>query len=184
MDRETNDLVARLYLSEKNLEKVEPREFAEWADLEVGRGHDLESLRRLAAVTGDEEMSAVEQQFRECVAELGWELPKKKEAMKRHAESTLQSIVDGTIEPYYGCSHLYVISIFLGHPDNLYAWDEIFWAREDLGIEEMNDLVMKEARRALGLEPPEEVEDEDEDLFDDDEEPTFWTRLKELPGLR
>ena len=183
MDGETNDLLARLYLSEKNLEQVEPREFAEWADLEMGRGHDLESLRRLAAAARNEEMSVVEQRFRECVAELGWELPKKKEVMKRHAESTLQSIVDGKIEPYYGCSHLYIISIFLGHPDNLYAWDEIFWAREDLPIEEMNEVVMKEARRALGLEPPETFEDED-DLFDEDEERTFWTRLKELLGFR
>ena len=91
------------------------------------------------------------------------------------------------------------MSIFLGHPDDLYAWDEIFWAREDLGIEKMNVLIMKEARRALGLEPPEAADDEDDmleddlldddglddDAFDDDEEPvTFWTRLKEMLGLR
>lgn len=182
MDRETNDLLARIYLSEKNLDQVEPRKFIEWASLELERGHDLDSLRRLVAMAGTEDLPQVQARFQECVADLGWEIPKKKEVMKRHAESTLQSIVEGTIEPYYGCSHLYVISIFLGHPDELYTWDEIFWAREDLGIEKMNVLIMQEARRALGLEPP--ASDDEDDLFEDDEPPTFWGRLKEVLRLR
>ena len=184
MDRETNDLLARLYLSEKNLSHIEPREFVEWAALELERGNDRDSVRRLGGMTGSDDLSKIGQQFRDCIADLGWEIPKNKAVMKRHAESTLQSIVDGTIEPYYGCSHLYVISIYLGHPDFLFRWDEIFWAREDLEIEEMNLIVTQEARRSLGLEAPEE-RDDDSGIFEDEEEPvTLWTRIKELLGLR
>ena len=100
MDRETNDLLARLYLSEKNLSHIEPREFVEWAALELERGNDRDSVRRLGGMTGSDDLSKIGQQFRDCIADLGWEIPKNKAVMKRHAESTLQSIVDGTIEPY------------------------------------------------------------------------------------
>ena len=86
MDRETNDLLARIYLSEKNLDQVEPRKFIEWASLEFERGHDLDSLRRLAAMAGTEDLPEVHARFQECVADLGWEIPKKKEVMKQHAK--------------------------------------------------------------------------------------------------
>lgn len=180
MDRETNDLIARQYLSEKNLSQVEPHEFAAWAALERERGHDSRTLHKLAAATGGENQSDVETHFRECLDELGWEIPSRKTALKRHSESILQSIVDGEVEPYDGCSHLYIISIYLGHPDYLYNWNGLFWAREDLAVEELNDLILDEARRVLtGEVTPinESLRRHDEE---DEESSGFWDRIREM----
>ena len=152
MDRETNDIVARLYLGDIGLSLLEPRDFAVWADLELQRGHKSDGLQRLVKVSTDEEVSAIEQKFRECVAELGWEVPGRKAALKGHAESIMQSIVDGGIGPYDGCSHLYIISIYLGHPDYLYNWNGLFWGREDFAEDELNELILDEARRTLAGE--------------------------------
>jgi hypothetical protein len=178
MDRETNDLIARQYLSEKNLDEVEPREFVAWAALELERGHDTPALRKLAAESG-ENLAAAESLFRNCISELGWEIPTKKHSLKEHSRSTLQSIVDESIEPYDGCSHLYIISIFLKHPDYLYNWNGLFWAREDLEVEELNELILEEARIELGCEtaPNREarrVEEDEEQL------PGFWDRFRAL----
>ena len=176
MDRETNDLIARQYLSEKNLSRVEPREFAAWAALEITRGHDLGSLRRLAAASDGDDTS--DRHFRECVEALGWEIPPKKTALKRHSESVMQSMVDGELQPYDGCSHLYIISIYLGHPDYLYNWNGLFWAREDLDEEELNELILEEARRELAGEvtPINKLPRHDDD---DEETPGFWDRIRE-----
>ena len=184
MDRETNDLIARQYLSEKNLSQVEPREFVTWAALELERGHDNPTLRKLSAKLGTENFAEAESLFRECLAELGWEIPTKKASLKRHSQSILQSIVDGDIEPYDGCSHLYIISIFLKHPDYLYDWNGLFWAREDLDVEAVNELILEEARIELGGEATRNkelrrrVEEEEEQL------PGFWDRIRELVKWR
>ena len=184
MDRETNDLVARQYLSEKNLDLVEPREYAAWAALEVERGHDTPTLRKLAAVSTTEVFPEADALFRESITELGWEIPGKKAALKRHAQSTLQSVVDGDIAPYDGCAHLYIISIFLKHPDYLYEWNGLFWAREDLDEETLNELILEEARVELGAEPTRKkellrrIEEEEEHV------PGFWERLRELVRRR
>ena len=179
MDRETNDLIARLYLRDKNLSEVEPLEFARWASLELERGRDTQSLRRLIFEgAGGSDASEAERLFRESLVELGWEVPGKKAAMKLHAESIMQSIVTGDIEPYDGCSHLYIISIFLKHPDYLYNWNGLFWAREDLAAEELNGLIRGEASRALAGEvtPISLPRHEDED----EESPHFLDRLRGL----
>ena len=79
MDRETNDLVARQYLSEKNLDRVEPGEYVSWAALERERGHDTASLRKLAAAGSAEgTFPEAESLFRESISELGWETPSRK----------------------------------------------------------------------------------------------------------
>jgi hypothetical protein len=179
MDRETNDLIARQYLSEKNLSQVEPLEVVTWAALELVRGHDTPTLRKLAEESEVENFPEVESRFRECISELGWEIPKKKDSLKQHSQSILQSIVDGDIEPYDGCSHLYIISIFLGHPDYLYNWNGLFWAIEDLDLKELNELILEEAELALGNKTTRNEElrrrtEEDEKL------PGFWDRIREL----
>jgi hypothetical protein len=187
MDEETNDIIARLYLSEKNMSRVEAKEFAAWATLQIERGHDTDGLRRLSEQSAADDDPAVEQLFRDCVAEIGWEIPSRKHAMKRHSEATLRRIVNGEIEPYDGCSHLYIISIYLGHPGYLYSWNEMFWAREELGVEKLNKLITRAARRALGEEPDEIYPDDDllDEEDDDDERPrNFWNQLKGLLGWR
>lgn len=184
MDRETNDLVARKYLSEKNLNQVEPREYVVWAALELEKGHDTPTLRKLAEESEPDKLTDAESLFRECVSELGWEVPTKKASLKQHSRSILQSIVDGDIAPYDGCSHLYIISIFLKHPDYLYEWNGLFWAREDLEEEELNELILEEARIELdGGAPPHSslrrrVEEEEEEALG------FWDRIRELIGRR
>lgn len=180
MDRETNNLIARLYLSEKNLGHVEPAEFTKWASLQLSSGHDTPSLKALAAKNGSENPSEFESQFRESVSELGWEMPSKKSALKQYSKSVMQSIVDGTIEPYDGCSQLYVNSIYLGHPDYLYDWNFLFWSMEDLEPEELNRLIVEEAIGALGGKSPARAEDDGRDVEDDDEPRSVWDRIKEL----
>jgi len=64
MDRETNDLIARQYLSEKNLSQVEPLELVTWAALELVRGHDTPTLRKLAEESEVENFPEVESRFR------------------------------------------------------------------------------------------------------------------------
>ena len=180
MDRETNDLVARQHLSEKNLDRVEPGEYVTWAVLEVERGHDSPVLRKLAAGLGADNLPEANSLFRESISELGWEIPGKKASLKQHSRSTLQSIVDGDIAPYDGCAHLYIISIFLKHPDYLFEWNGLFWAREDLDEETLNELILEEARVELGGEPTRKkellrrIEEEEEHV------PGFWERLREL----
>jgi len=184
MDRETNDLIARQYLSEKNLSQVEPREYVTWAALELERGHNTPKLRKLAEQSTAENFPDAESLFRGCISELGWEIPTKKSSLKQHSKSILQSIVDGDIEPYDGCAHLYVISIFLKHPDYLYEWNGLFWAREDLDEETLNELILEEARIELGGEPTRKkellrrIEEEEEQV------PGFWDRLRELVRWR
>jgi hypothetical protein len=184
MDRETNDLIARQYLSEKNLDRVEPHELATWASLELEKGHDTPALHKLAAGSETETPFNAESLFRESISELGWEIPGKKHALKKHAESTLQSIVDGAIEPYDGCSHLYIISIFLKHPDYLYNWNGLFWAREDLDVESLNELILEEARTELGCESAPHREDDHRVEDDEERSPGFWERLRELVKWR
>lgn len=184
MDRETNDLIARQYLSEKNLGLVEPHEFAQWAALELERGHDTPSLRALAEKQKAEDLSEVESQFRECIAELGWEVPGKKSALKQYSKSIMQSIFEGTIEPYDGCSQLYVNSIYLGHPDYLYNWNYLFWSMEDISREELNALIMEEVERSLGIKPAHAAGDPDKSSDEEEHPRNFWVRLKDLLGLR
>lgn len=180
MDTETNNLIARQYLSEKNLSEVEASELVKWAALELERGHDTPALRKLAAESGSQSSERAESLFRESISELGWEVPGKKASLKRYSQSILQSIVDGDIEPYDGCSQLYINSIFLKHPDYLYNWNGLFWDREDLEVEELNELILEEARRELSgeatpnKEAPRRVEEEEEQL------PAFWDRLQQL----
>jgi len=183
MDRETNDLIARQYLREKNLNQVEPREYVTWAALERERGHDTPTLRKLAAESGAENFPEAESCFRECISELGWEIPGKKSSLKRHSQSILQSIVDGDIAPYDGCSHLYIISIFLGHPDYLYNWNGLFWAREDLDVEPLNELILEEASLALGGEVTLH-KDLRRRTEEEEKSPGFWDRLRELVRRR
>jgi hypothetical protein len=184
MDSETNNLIARQYLSEKNLSQVEPSELVAWAVLEIERGHDDPTLRKLAAESGNENSARAESLFRQSISQLGWEIPSKKASLRRYSEWILQSIVDGSMEPYDGCSQLYINSIFLKHPDYLYNWNGLFWAREDLEVEELNELILEEARIELGLEATPDksarrrVEEEDEEL------PGFWERLRELVKWR
>jgi hypothetical protein len=181
MDRETNDLIARQYLSEKNLGLVEPHEFAQWAALQLERGNDTPKVRSLAEKKEAENQSEVEAQFRECIAELGWEVPGKKSALKQYSKSVMQCILEGTIEPYDGCSQLYVNSIYLGHPDYLYNWNYLFWSMEDLSREELNTLIMEEVELSLGIKPaPSSGKSRDAQ-----EQPqSFWGQLKRLLGLR
>lgn len=180
MDRETNDLIARQYLSEKNLSQVEPRELVAWAALELGRGNDTPTIRKLAEESGVENVAGVESRFRKAISELGWEIPGKKASLKQHSESILQSIVDGDIEPYDGCSHLYIISIFLKHPDYLYNWNGLFWAREDLEVENLNELILEEARMELGHEEPPKKEVLRRVEEEEERSPGFWDRVREL----
>jgi hypothetical protein len=183
MDRETNDLIARRYLSEKNLSQVEPREYVSWAKLELERDHDTPSLRKLAAGPGTEDFSEGESLFLECISEFGWEIPRKKASLKRHSESILQSIVDGELAPYDGCSHLYIISIFLKHPDYLYNWNGLFWAREDLEVEPLNELILEEATMALGGEATLH-KDLRRRTKEEEQAQGCWDRIRELIRLR
>ena len=177
MDRETNDLIARQYLSEKNLSQVEPSEFAKWANAQLEKGHDTPRLRSLAQ---GEAVSDIDARFRECILELGWEFPGRKSSLKRYSKSIMQSIVEGAIEPYDGCSQLYVNSIYLGHPDYLYNWNFLFWSMEDLDPEELNPMIMEEAIRALGEKPAASTDSADAA----DQAPlSFWDRVKELFGF-
>ncbi|HEX6126008.1 MAG TPA: hypothetical protein VFZ23_11605 [Pyrinomonadaceae bacterium] len=180
MDRETNDLIARQYLSEKNLSRVEAVDFVAWAVSALERGHDTPKLRMLAAESNAEDYAAMESLFRESLAELGWEMPKKKAALKRHSESIMQSIVDGEMEPYDGCSHLYIISIYLGHPDYLYNWNGLFWEREDLDLETLNEMIIEEARKELGGEATETIKQRFPQLTETEQPPRFWDRVREL----
>lgn len=184
MDRETNDLIARQYLSEKNLGQVEPRELAEWAALEIERGHDTPSLRSLAAKRFEDGSAEAEDQFRASIAELGWEIPGKKSALKQYSKSVMQQIVDGSIEPYDGCSQVYVNSIFLGHPDYLYNWNYLFWSMEDLTLDELNPQIIEEAARSLGVEPPTRSGDTDFERDYGAQPRGFWGRIKELLGIQ
>jgi hypothetical protein len=179
MDPETNDLIARLYLSEKGLSHVETADLASWAASRITAGHETPAVRRLAQATGDIDAEA-DALFREAISEMGWEWPSKKSALKRHAESILPSIVDGSMDPYDGCSHLYIISIFLGHPDYLYNWNGLFWAREDLEVGELNELIIEEARQQLEGKPPTINESLPRYDEDDEAQPGFLARLKEL----
>ena len=185
MDRDTNNLIARLYLSEKNLGHVEPAEFSEWASQQLENGHDKQRLRALAAKRDATGASELESQFRESIAELGWEMPSKKSALKQYSKSVMQSIVDGTIEPYDGCSQLYVNSIYLGHPDYLYDWNFLFWSMEDVEPDELNRLIVEEAIGALGggssSRPVEDASSED---IETDGPRSVWDRIKELFGSR
>jgi hypothetical protein len=185
MDRDTNNLIARLYLSEKNLGHVEPAEFAKWASQQLDGGHEQPSLRSLAAKRDDANLSELESQFRESISDLGWEMPSKKSALKQYSKSVMQSIVDGTIEPYDGCSQLYVNSIFLGHPDYLYDWNFLFWSMEDVEPEELNRLIVEEAIGSLGgKSSASPVEDVSLDDSETDEPRNVWDRIKELFGSR
>ena len=184
MDRDTNNLIARLYLSEKNLGNVEPAEFAKWASMQLESGHDKPCLRALAAKTDAGDLSGLESQFRECVSDLGWEIPSKKSALKQYSKSIMQSIVDGTIEPYDGCSQLYVNSIYLGHPDYLYDWNFLFWSMEDVEPEELNRLIVEEAIGSLGGKSEVPVDDVSLDDIEEDTPPSVWDRIKELFGYR
>lgn len=177
MDQETNDLIARQYLSEKNLGRVEAGELAEWASLQLEKGHDTPGLRTLASGAGESEAEA---RFRECLSELGWEVPEKKAALKRHAESIMQRMLDGAIAPYDGCSNLYIISIYLKHPNYLYNWNGLFWAREDVAEEELNEMILDEARRGLSGEAAPANESLPRHEAEDEELPGFWDRIREL----
>ena len=183
MDLETNDLVARLYMTAKNLSEVDTREVAGWAAWQLQKGRGTEKIRKLVTLGNSNDLSAVEELFRECVADLGWEYPGKKAALKRHAESIMQKMVDGQMEPYDGCSHLYIISIFLKHPDYLYNWNGLFWGREDFAEEELNGLILAEAKRGLAGEViiNESLPHHD---GDDEDSPGFLNRLRALVRRR
>src|SRR5215207_5159317 len=86
MDRETNDIIARQYLSEKNLSQVEPPDYAKWADIQITRGRNFEHLRILRALSTREDASEAEKLFKKSLVDLGWEIPSRKSVMKRHAE--------------------------------------------------------------------------------------------------
>ncbi len=184
MDQETNDLIARQYLSEKNLGQVESDEFTEWASLQIEKGHNSESLRKLAGSTSAADASSVEGLFRECISDMGLEYPSKKVSLKQHSESILHKIVDGKMEPYDGCSQLYINSIYLGHPDYLYNWNGLFWAREDLEVEELNELILEEARKQLAGEATPANESLPRHEEEDEDSPGFLARLRELVRWR
>ncbi len=180
MDQETNNLIARQYLSEKNLGQVEPEEFTEWASLQIEKGHDTQSLRKLAGSTAAADASSVEGLFRDSLSDMGWEYPSRKLSLKYYSDSILQKIVDGKIEPYDGCSELYINSIYLGHPDYLYNWNGLFWAREDLEVEELNDLILEEARKQLAGESTPANESLPRHDEEDEKMPGFWDRVKDM----
>ena len=184
MDRETNNLVARQYLSEKNLGLVQGHEFADWAAKKLKSGEDTPNLRKLSEATDDCDPAEVDALFRECVSELGWEMPGKKSALKQFSRSIMQSVIDGDIEPYDGCSQLYVNSIFLGHPEYLYNWNYLFWSMEDLKPEELNRLIVEEVERSLGLRPPPPVEDIHLSVDVSMQPKTIGRMIKDFFGLR
>ena len=180
MDRETNDLIARQYLSERNLGSVEPREFSDWAVDELEKGRDSRDLRILASEFDATSFSDIERHFRASIAELGWTYPDENMATKAYAESIMQKIVDGGIEPYEGCRELYMMCIYLGYPKYLYNWNALFWAEEDLSDEELNRLITDEARRRLSGEETEATHEGFMFRGTSEQSDGFWKRLKRL----
>lgn len=178
MDRETNDLIARWYLSQRNVENVEPREFADWALFEVEKGHDLKYLKMLASQFDSKSISEVEEHFRKSISELGWVFPDEETATKRYAESIMKQILNGSIPPYEGCRRLYMMCIYLGYPDYLYNWNAFFWAREDISDDELNELIVDEARSRLAGEPTERIHEVFMYRGESEQSSSFWARLK------
>jgi len=180
MDEETNDLIARQYLSERNLGTVEPREFSDWAVHELEKGYDSRNLRILASEFDATSFSEIERRFRVSIAELGWAYPDEETATKAYAASVTQKIVDGEIAPYEGCRKLYMMCIYLGYPKYLYNWNALFWAEEDLSSEELNRLIIDEAGRRLNGEQTEIIHEGFMLRGTAEQSDSFWKRLKRL----
>ncbi len=178
MDRETNDLIARWYLSQRNIETVEPREFADWALFEIENGRDGRYLKMLASQFDSKSISDVEEHFRKSISELGWAFPNEETSTKRYAESIMQQIVDKALDPYEGCRRLYMMCIHLGYPDYLYNWNALFWAREDIADDELDALIIDEAKSRLAGEPIERIHEGFMYRDESQQSPGFWAKLK------
>ncbi len=94
-------------------------------------------------------ITEVESDFHRALDELGWKLPEKSEAIKRYAESTLGKIVSGAIEPFEGCFQLYMMCSYADYPEYLQNWNGLYWAEEDMPMDELNQLIVDEAKGRL-----------------------------------
>lgn len=183
MDRETYDLIARHILSARNLGTVEPREFSDWAILELERGFESKSLVMLASECDAKSYWEVERHFRDSIAELGWNFPEDQSAIERFADSTIQKIVDKEIAPMDGCRSLSDMCIYLDYPKELSNWSALYWAKGDIGDEELDRLIVDEASRRLAGEDTETINEGFISIRARSEQsPSFWQRLRGLTG--
>ena len=153
MDEETNNLIARWYLSELNYSSVVAREFADWAVLELENGRDSKNLCILASEFNARAIDDVEDHFRRSLQDLGWDFPTKKTAINRYADNVISQIAKGQVEPFEGCRELKMMWSFLDYPQNLSNWNSLFWASEEILDDELDVLIVDEARRLLAGEP-------------------------------
>ncbi|MEQ1643075.1 MAG: hypothetical protein ABL959_06490 [Pyrinomonadaceae bacterium] len=149
MDQTTNNLIARWYLSQRNYGSVEPREFADWAVMQIEAGKETPHLQMLASEFQANSITEVEPDFRRALDELGWEFPDKSEAIRRYAESILGKIVSEEIKPFEGCSQLYMMCSYADYPEYLQNWNGLYWAEEDMPIGELDQLIIDEAKGQL-----------------------------------
>lgn len=159
MDRDTFDVIARLYLSERNWGTVAPREFADWAVAQLEKDRDSKSIRMLASEFEAVSYSEIERHFHNSISELDWVYPDDVTAINQYASSTMQRMVDGEISPYEGCRQLYEMCTYLGYPKHLYNWNGLFWAHEDVSDGELDVLILDEARRKLAGEATETIQE-------------------------
>ena len=94
-------------------------------------------------------ITVVEPDFYRALDELGWELPDKSEAIKLYAESILGKIVSGEIEPFEGCSQLYMMCSYSDYPEYRQNWNGLYWAEEDMPMDELEQLIIDEAKGQL-----------------------------------
>lgn len=128
---------------------MEPREFADWAVMQIGAGKETPHLQMLASEFQANSITDVEPDFRRALDELGWEFPDKSEAIRRYAESILRKIVSGEIKPFEGCSQLYMMCSYADYPEYLQNWNGLYWAKEDMPIDELDQLNIDEAKGQL-----------------------------------
>lgn len=180
MDIETYDLIARIYLSQSNFGTVNPSEIADWAVSELEQGRDSKHLRILASAFDAKSRTELEVHFRQSLVELDWEYPTKEVATKRYSESIMQRIVKSEIEPFEGCKELCNLCIYLEYPKDLYNWNALYWAQDELDRETLSALILEEAENRLNGVETEPLHEGFMYRSVERQSTSFWQRAKGL----
>lgn len=145
---------ARVLISKSYLYGVVPAvEFSEWAVEMLTDGKDSKDLRMLAATFDEESFYEINERFRKCLDEFGWEYPSKDDCLDWYINCTIARIAEGAIEPFEGCSELKAVCSAQDYPRHLNNWLSLYWATDEVPENELSEMIVAEAKRITAGEP-------------------------------